>query len=128
MNKNPQNPPRYNQLTFRDLRTVNTRRNSESFKQCASWTLADWGNAMAGETGEACNVIKKIRRGDHPLESMRGKLASELADVVLYCDLLASEAGIDLGEACARKFNEVSQRVGSKLSLNVLENDPNGQG
>lgn len=127
MNKNPQNPPRYSLLTFRDLRTVNSRRSLDSFR-CSHWTLADWGNSMAGEAGEACNVIKKIRRGDYTVDEARGNLADELADVVVYLDLLAEAAGIDLGDAVARKFNKVSQRVGSKLTLNVLENDPNGQG
>lgn len=27
-----------------------------------AWTIADWSNAMAGEAGEAANVVKKLRR------------------------------------------------------------------
>lgn len=39
-------------------------------------------------------------------------LGYELADVVTYCDLLADQYGIDLGEAVREKFNIVSARVG----------------
>src|SRR6188474_1749001 len=28
------------------------------------WSPAEWGNALAGETGELCNVLKKILRND----------------------------------------------------------------
>ena len=75
---------------------------------------------MAGEAGEACNVIKKIRRGDYVGESpeaTRRRLADELADVVVYADLIASKRGIDLGKAVRSKFNEVSDRVGSEVRL-----------
>ena len=88
---------------------------------------------MAGECGEACNKVKKLRRiaetpeseavhesryrdeksyGDH-VEF----LAMELADLVTYADLLAARLGIDLGEAVTRKFNRVSHRVNSNLKL-----------
>ena len=71
---------------------------------------------MAGECGEACNVVKKIDR-DGWSEELQLKLAKELADVVTYADLLAARYGIDLGHAVAAKFNEVSERVGSDLRL-----------
>jgi NTP pyrophosphatase (non-canonical NTP hydrolase) len=85
------------------------------------WSLADWSNAMCGEAGEAANVVKKIRRhqthvrSDYntpDLEDLLPSLAAELADVVIYADLLAAEAGIDLAEAIITKFNEVSQKQG----------------
>jgi hypothetical protein len=71
--------------------------------------LTDWACALAGETGEACNLIKKLRRGDAIDTEDIGK---ELADVVIYADLLAARLGIDLGEAVVQKFNEVSDRYG----------------
>jgi len=71
---------------------------------------------MAGECGEACNVVKKIDR-DGWSEDLQLKLAKELADVVTYADLLAARFGIDLGQAVAMKFNEVSERVNSELRL-----------
>lgn len=87
------------------------------------WSLADWSNAMCGEAGEAANVVKKIRRRETSipaanlyntpdLDALGLALSRELADVVIYADLLAAVAGIDLGWAIRRKFNEVSEAQG----------------
>lgn len=87
-------------------------------EQDAPWSLGDWGNAMAGECGEACNVIKKIRRiecGLKPpdnLEALREHLGEELADTMLYLLLVAENAGINMEEALRAKFNKVSEREG----------------
>lgn len=85
-----------------------------------NWSGADWANALAGEVGEACNVIKKLRRIDigqpgvmDPAEDvLRSSLADELADVFLYLDLLAGFYGVNLPAAICRKFNVVSERQG----------------
>ena len=74
------------------------------------WSLGEWMTAMTGEVGEAANLIKKIRRGDFSLEYARPELAKELADVLIYLDLLAHRAGIDLADAVRQKFNEVSRK------------------
>jgi NTP pyrophosphatase (non-canonical NTP hydrolase) len=62
---------------------------------------------MAGEAGEACNLIKKMRRGDHV--NLK-QVADELADLVIYADLLAARLDINLGAAVVDKFNEVSAK------------------
>ncbi len=36
----------------------------------ADWAPTDWANAMAGEAGEACNAIKKLRRVDDQIANM----------------------------------------------------------
>lgn len=90
------------------------RPSSDSFHQCARWSPTDWGCALAGEVGEACNLIKKLHRGDHV---DRGAIAHELADVAIYLDILAGRLGIDLGAAVVEKFNIVSERVGSRYTL-----------
>lgn len=84
-----------------------------------SWSPSDWGVALAGEVGELCNVIKKLNRvrdgivGNKPNEPDLGnQLASEIADVYLYLDLLAQRMGVDLYEAVRIKFNETSIRMG----------------
>jgi NTP pyrophosphatase (non-canonical NTP hydrolase) len=85
------------------------------YEKCRTeWSLADWINALAGETGELCNLVKKIRRGDVIDAKELGK---ELADIVIYADLLASQMGLDLSECVQQKFNEVSDRVGSQIKL-----------
>lgn len=126
-----------NALTFDALRLGNVARLPE-FKNAqglpahsepdgSDWKLSAWSNAVGGELGELAealvafghlaNRIKKIERGDLSLEEARAQLASEMGDVVTYVDLLAYRSGIDLGHAVARKWNEVSARVGSSVRL-----------
>lgn len=110
-------------LDFDQLRETNAARCAHwhpGFPHDEEWTLSDWSNAMAGEMGEAANVVKKIRRvetgnpGKHDgaRDDLVTKLGEELADVILYADLLAAKAGLDLGEEIRRKFDAVSEREG----------------
>jgi len=100
------------------FRDVNQRRCRDVFFEPTEWSLSDWGVALAGEVGEACNVVKKIRRNDFGTRGEgRDLLADELADVFCYLDHLAARAGIDLGAAVVRKFNEVSDKRGSTVKL-----------
>jgi NTP pyrophosphatase (non-canonical NTP hydrolase) len=101
-------------LNFDELRDANVRRCEDVFHVLDEWSLTDWGCAMAGEVGEACNLIKKRRRGE---EIDSDDIAEEVADVVIYADLLLARLGKDLGEAVRAKFNKVSQRRGSQIRL-----------
>lgn len=103
----------------------------------SDWPLSQWSNALEGEVGEvaealetfiifarmqkhagrAANLIKKIERGDTDLEPHRKALANELGDVQTYLDILAFRAGVNLGDATASKWNEVSARNGVPLRL-----------
>lgn len=102
-------------LSFRDLRQVNVARCADVFHEPDSWSLERWALAMIGEAGEVCNAVKKIIREDGT--GSVDDLAEELADVIIYCDLLAARARIDLDEAIRRKFNKVSAKRGSGLRL-----------
>lgn len=78
------------------------------------------GNELAGEVGEACNVIKKLERERLGIRGSRDTvdhLAEELADVIICVDLLAMHYGINLDAAVARKFNATSEKVGLKTRL-----------
>ncbi len=101
-------------LTFQGLRIVSSSR-CEKWHGDKPWSLSDWGVAMAGEAGETCNVIKKLNRirdgivgniGEE--EEFRAQLGEEIADTVIYLDLLANAAGINLESAIINKFNKVS--------------------
>src|SRR6266581_303996 len=86
-------------------------------------TLAYRGNELAGEVGEACNVIKKLERERMGIRGSRdtvAHLAEELADVIICCDLIAMSAGIDLDAAVRDKFNATSEKVG--LLTRFVEN------
>jgi NTP pyrophosphatase (non-canonical NTP hydrolase) len=97
-------------LTFNELREANVGRCEDAFHPVDAWSPSDWACAVAGEVGEACNLIKKLRRGE---DVPQQDIAFELADAVTYLDLLAARLGIDLGEAVREKFNIVSERVHS---------------
>ena len=104
-------------LDFLTLRIANVKRCEESFQShggVEGWSETDWGCALAGEVGELCNLLKKRRRGEGiPLKAV----LDELADVIIYADLLAWKLKVQLSDPIRDKFNEVSDRVGSKVYL-----------
>lgn len=84
------------------------------------------GNEMAGEVGEACNVIKKLERERHGWRGSRStteRLGEELADVVHTAVLCAITADIDLQRFVIRKFNQTSDDNGLATRI-VLPADP----
>ena len=113
-------------LRYRDLTSINMSRahkwHPDFFNPSSPnhWNGADWSNAMCGEAGEAANVVKKIRRietgvrgrADDKLPKLIDKLGGELADTMIYIDLLASYYRLDLPACIIVKFNEVSVREG----------------
>lgn len=97
------------------LREANSTRQDEWENAKGKLSLSYFGNAIAGEVGEACNVIKKIERERLGLRGSRANisdLAEELADVIIYMDLLAADCGIDLEQAIKDKFNKTSIKYG----------------
>jgi NTP pyrophosphatase (non-canonical NTP hydrolase) len=100
-------------LTIENYINYNVLRNS-FYKPCLDWSATDWACALAGEVGEACNLVKKRRRGDSIDPKEIGK---ELADVVCYTILLANHIGIDLEQSLIEKFNDVSNRIGSHVFI-----------
>lgn len=81
------------------------------------WSPAQWLQAVVGELGEYANKRKKFERGDIGGDEFFKEAADELADVVVYLDILAFQLGIDLGDAVVNKWNAVSERVGCTLRL-----------
>ena len=116
-------------LTFNTLRQANVKRLPEfknkhgepahSQPDGGDWSDAEWLQAVVGELGEYANLRKKVQRGDIGGPEATQALADELADVVIYLDILAFRLGIDLGEAIMDKWNRTSERVGSNLHINA---------
>jgi NTP pyrophosphatase (non-canonical NTP hydrolase) len=120
-------------LTFLELRKANVTRCEDVFHSLNSWSVNDWSTATAGEIGEAVevfgkliqflNTAKKIRRSEQgtfnneTLEHLLNQLSNEIADIVIYADLLAARLNIDLAKAVIEKFNEVSEKRGSQIKL-----------
>lgn len=112
-------------LSFALLRQANETREHEweaDEPTGEGFSLLFLSNAMGGECGEAQNVVKKMERarmGYRGSKATAADLAEELADVVIYLDLLARKAGIDLSEAVTHKFNATSTKLGFKTFLPV---------
>jgi NTP pyrophosphatase (non-canonical NTP hydrolase) len=91
------------------LRDANSKRRQE-FRPERATSLPEWGNALAGEVGELCNLIHhKFVQGR---DVNRYALGSEVADVLIYLDLLAADLGLNISEEVTRKFNETSRKNG----------------
>lgn len=102
------------ELVYASLREANVARQAEWCPEQVP-DLSFRGNELAGETGEVCNVIKKLERERLGWRGSRDTvehLSEELADVVICADLVAISAGIDLNAAVAAKFNATSEKVG----------------
>ncbi len=115
-------------MNFEDLRQANTKRCGESFHPIDHWSPTDWGCAMAGECGEACNNLKKLRRleGSHfardderEVDKLIDQVMDEVADMVVYADLLATRLNRSLESAIIDKFNRMSDTVGSDIKLAI---------
>lgn len=113
-------------MRFEYFSKTNRKRCLKVFHSIDSWTVAEWGVAVAGEAGEICNAIKKLRRledGNNTAKDPQTReeavqaIADEIADTIIYADLLAAKLGIDLEEAIVKKFNEVSRRMNSSIEL-----------
>jgi len=67
-----------------------------------------WGCALAGEVGEACNLIKKYERDG---KKINVRLGEELADVFIYLELTARYFGINLEDEIIKKINIINKKV-----------------
>lgn len=107
-------------LNLKKLREINVAR-SNRWHEDEAWNVSDWAVAFAGEAGEACNAVKKLRRletfvrrapNDLNRKEAIKKIAQEVADTVLYADLLLAHLGVDLSQALIETFNRKSEDMG----------------
>lgn len=106
-------------LSFHDLRHANIRRDAE-WDPSNTVTPAYRGVELAGEVGEACNIIKKLERARLGIVGSRSsetELAQELADVLICVDLIAMDYGLDLSDALLHKFNQTSLKYGLQTRI-----------
>ena len=66
-----------------------------------------WGCALAGEVGEACNLIKKHERDN---KDIKKELSFELADCFNYLVLIAKFYDINLEAAIFEKLEILKER------------------
>lgn len=119
--------------TLARLRELNLARVHLFGHNLRDWSLLEWAGAMCGEAGEAANVAKKIRRvdsgclvnvGDESRDGLVRHLGTEIAGMIVYGDLLAAAAGIDLAKAIEEEFDRVSKRVLFLEAFRAPEPDP----
>ena len=91
--------------------------------------------ALSARAGSAANLTKKMNRvwpsgqfaaswnkpEDQRIADLTERLGGELADVVIYADLLASKLGLSLGDLVVRKFNAKSDEIGSSVKIGDVE-------
>lgn len=88
-----------------------------------NWTIFEWLAKAAGEMGEVLEAEKKVQRverappsGPIDLPALKAKgrkaLFYEIADVVIYLDLVCSFLGVSLPELVIDKFNKKSAELG----------------
>ena len=66
---------------------------------------------LVGEAGEIANKVKKLHRGDKPLnEAAKADLAEELGDVLWYVATMSEELGYDLSEVARMNLNKLQSR------------------
>ena len=84
------------------------------------WSLSDWFVAVLGELVEAANLANKLNRirdgiagnlNEGTVSDLMAKMTDEIADAVIYLDLLTQAAGIDLPRAVVDKFNRTSAKI-----------------
>ena len=107
------------QLTFAELQAANAIRQRE-WDPGDQIELAYRGNELAGEVGEACNIIKKLERerlGIRGSRATKAELAEELADIIICVSLIAMHENVELGSAVRDKFNATSRRYSLKTLI-----------
>jgi NTP pyrophosphatase (non-canonical NTP hydrolase) len=91
-----------------------SRRWFPSFGDGKTTRLVHYSLGMAGETGEFCNLVKKVDRGDLNLgdANVKYNLTCELTDVLTYLCCIAGELGIDLEKSMAHIRANNEKRFG----------------
>lgn len=116
-------------LTFEHFRNTNLERALLWHKGgLQEWSVAEWTVAMAGEAGEVCDAVKKLRRIECAVASNNTRqpenatdallnIAKEIGDTAVYLDLLAQRLGLKLEDCVRSTFNRISEREGMPQRL-----------
>lgn len=98
----------------------------EQIKTVSPTSWSYWGNALAGETGELCNIIKKMERDNKQLNAddkkeLISKMGLELADIFIYCELIAKSFKIDFEKKIQLKLYMLQIQE-------IIQNEDRGMG
>lgn len=108
---------------FRDFQRINRYRSNRWMKS-DSPPLMYFSNAMAGETGEVCNAVKKLERITQGLRNkengvdktnipeLEQKVANECADSIIYALIILDRLGFDAQAVISDVFDQKSIEYG----------------
>lgn len=113
---------------LKKLRAVNRLRQKDSFNiNPDTWEgLLHNGVGLSEEAGEVCGIIKKAHRKKRMISKKKGRkyrdkktkdIGEEIADVIIYLDLIATHFNIDIEQEIIDKFNQVSTEINSNYKL-----------
>lgn len=111
--------------TLEQLENINVERAKifPDYKYLLEGNVLYFANAMAGECGEFCNMLKKMTRGDEFdrdgfTDITPYLICKELADIIIYAEFITSIYGYSLSTILREKFNEISLKKKSDLFIN----------
>ena len=90
-------------LTFKSLREANIER-AKQYKSACEMDANFFLLCIFGEVGELCNFIKKERRDNKSYEQ---EIRKELADIVIYMDLLAEKMQYKFDNRWVASFDNI---------------------
>lgn len=61
---------------------------------------------LTGEVGEFCNILKKVVRGDFPLNNAKPEMSEELADIFIYLIKISNQFDVDLESEFFKKVSK----------------------
>lgn len=110
-------------MNISEFQKINETR-AELWNKGGDWSLLEWAGAMCGESGEAANYAKKIKRLETNLpnkeagldisnnELLKVKMATEVADSIIYGIIILSRLGVDASVVIANVFDKKSIEYG----------------
>ncbi len=109
---------------LKELRRANIARDKE-WIQDQKFSLSFRGNELAGEVGEACNILKKLDREIMGIIGSRSnilELKEELADIIICVDLICMDLDIshrEVMQMVEEKFNKTSFQRNLKTMMKL---------
>lgn len=110
-------------MKLKKLRQANIKR-QEEWPGSDQIDLSFRGLELAGETGELCNLLKKLVRLENDIigtketeQELIAAIEDEIADVIIVLDLLALYLDIDIAKATINKFNKTSEKQNLETRL-----------
>ena len=101
-------------FTVHSFSKKNFRRQLDDFEDCVEWGADEYALAAAGPVGFIGHLLTRAKMGDALNHS---EVFEEIADAVVYLDLLCTSLGGSLDQVIAKKFNATSEEVDSGITL-----------